>query len=200
MKTTRRRVITWGASGAALLAVGGVLRAVTRSYALPTGEAPPVALSVKELVVVRAIVQALHPGEGAFPAGLALGVDRSIDEEIYSQDPAMAQDLKDAIQLLEHAPPVVGVWGRLTELEPGARADAFEKLKTRGPDVVVQAAVALHQLAGLLVFGHPQTWRAMGYDGPLQPQAVPHDSHARYLVAAQSTAARVQRRGTGAAS
>ena len=74
--TGRRTVLRLGVAGAALLAVGGGLAAwATAGYASlldPTDV--PVALSVKEMAVARALVDALFPGDDGFPAGIALGL------------------------------------------------------------------------------------------------------------------------------
>jgi hypothetical protein len=186
--TSRRRVLAGGMAGAALLAGGGLLSWLTRGYALVDGAPPPVALSVKELCVVTALVQALHPRDGAFPSGEELGVPARIDEELYSQPAAMRDDLKAAIQLLEHAPPLLGYPGKLTALGPAVRAEAFQRLLAEGPDVVVQAGVGLKQLMGLFIFGHASTWQAIGYDGPWQKEPQPPPSHQRYLDAVAAVA------------
>lgn len=196
LQTTRRRLIAGGVTGAALLGGGGLLSWLTRGYALAVDDDPPVVLSVKELCVVRAIVEALAPDDGDLPSGLALKVHRRIDEELFAQPTAMQQDLKAAIQLLEHAPPLMGFAGRLSALPVDVRATVFLRLMTRGPDVVVQAAASLRQLVGVFFFGHAQSWGAIGYDGPWQQQPKPPPSKAAYEAA---VARRVDaRRGRGA--
>jgi hypothetical protein len=179
VKTTRRRVLAYGVGGAALLTAGGALRWFAFGYAKDAG----VALSPKEYAVVRAIVEALFPAHGAFPSAIALGVHAKLDEEVYSQREDIAADLKAGIQLLEHAPPLVGSFGRLSALPVDERGRVLRALMERGPQLVVQVAVALQQMASLFYWGHPSTWGAIGYDGPWQKDPRPPPSTARYQAA-----------------
>ena len=63
------------------------------------------------------------------------------------------------------------------------RAAVFTQLLQRGPDVVVQSAAALKQLASLAYFGDERVWGAIGYDGPWQKKPLPPASRQRWLVA-----------------
>jgi hypothetical protein len=162
--TSRRRLLKGGLAGAALLGAGGALSWLRAGYSLPPGEIA-LALSVKEMRIVRAIVEALLPGGGGMPSGIDAGVHQRIDEELWSQPDDVRSDLAAAIQLLEHAPPIFGFFGRLTRLEPADRARAIGRMLEAGPDVIVQAAVAIKQLAHLFYFGHPDVWPHLGYDG-----------------------------------
>ncbi|MDP2343355.1 MAG: hypothetical protein Q8O67_20525 [Deltaproteobacteria bacterium] len=179
--TTRRRLLAVGATSTALLGVGGLLSWLTRGY--DTGPDRAVALSNKELAIVKSVVEALFPAQGAFPSGVDVGVVSCIDEEIFSQPTSLQEDLKAAIQVLEHAPPVVGVLHRLSALPVVERARTLQLLMQRGPAVVVQCAVSLKQLASLAYYAQPRVWGAIGYDGPWVPVASPPASHARYLAA-----------------
>lgn len=195
--TTRRRFLAAGMSGAALLGTGGLLRWVSSGYSLPPGHVA-LALSTKEMVVVRAIVDALFPGDGPLPSGLSLEVHQRVDEEVWAQPDDVRADLKAALQLLEHAPPFFGRLARLSSLPRAARADLYPTLLTRAPDVVVQAAVAIKQIGSLHYFSHPAVWPHLGYDGPWVPEPRPPASHVRYrelLARARAAAASSSSRG-----
>lgn len=180
VRTTRRRLLAAGVGGAALLGAGGLLRWVASGYALPTGDVS-LALSTKEMVVVRAIVDALFPGdETGVPSGLSLEVHQRIDEEVWAQPDEMRADLRAALHLLEHAPPLFGSFGRLSSLPREDRLHVYEAMLTRGPSVVVQAALALKQIGSLHYYAHPSVWPHLGYDGPWMPVAKPPPSHLRY--------------------
>ena len=178
-KMTRRRFLAAGIGGGSLLLAGSALRWFSSGYALLPGESA-VGLSVKELCVVRSLVEAFFPATGALPSGVALGVHQRIDEEIWAQPPALREDLRDALQLIEHAPPLFGFAGRMSALDAPTRERAFGRLLASDQDVVVQAAVALKQLAHLFYYGHPDTWKALGYDGPWVHQPLPAESSLRY--------------------
>lgn len=180
MSATRRRLLQGGVVAAAALGVGGALRWFGGGY----GGAPDVvALSAKEAVVVGALVDVLFPAVGAFPAGRDLGVVDRVDEELFSQSSAVRDDLKAALQLLEHAPPLFGFFHRFSALAVADRDVVFTRLLQRGPDVVVQACAGLKQLCSIAYYAHPSTWAAIGYDGPWQREERPPPSRARYLAA-----------------
>ncbi|MCB9678303.1 MAG: hypothetical protein H6737_24590 [Alphaproteobacteria bacterium] len=165
MSVTRRRVLAFGVAGAALLGVGSGLSWIALGYRVGPDDVP-VALSAKEMAVVRAIVECLFPAEGAFPSGLDLGVHQRIDEEIWSSPAHVRSDLKAAIQLLEHVPPVYGYFGRLSSLPVEARLACFLDLLEAGLDPVARAAQALKQLSHLFYYAADASWAAIGYDGP----------------------------------
>jgi hypothetical protein len=179
VKMTRRRMIATGLGGAALLLVGGGLRWFAWGYRLRAGEVA-LGLSVKELCVVRALVELFLPAAEGLPSGVALGVHQRIDEEVWSQPPEVREDLRAALQLLEHGPVLFGFPGRLSSLELPEREKAYQRMLVSEQDVVVQAAVALKQMAHLFYYGHPDTWEAISYDGPWVPQPLPPESSVRY--------------------
>ena len=106
------------------------------------------------------------PAEGEFPSGLQLRVHQRIDEEAWSAPDAVRSDLKAAIQLLEHLPPVFGFAGRLSMLAPDARVACLEAYSRSSLTPLVQASIALKQMAHLFYFANDETWGAIGFDGP----------------------------------
>lgn len=177
--TTRRRFLAAGLGGAALLGTGGLLGWVKLGYSLPPGEVA-LALSIKEMAIVRALVEALLPASDGLPSGLELGVHQRIDEELWSQPDAVRSDLKAALQLIEHGPPLFGSFGRMTSLSPEERVRVFEQMLTSGVDVVVQAGVAFKQLCQIFYFTRPEVWPHIGYDGPWMLTPKPPASSLRY--------------------
>lgn len=182
---SRRRLLASGLGGAVLVCGGG-LSWLTLGYRLPEGEVA-IGLSVKELCVVRALVEAMLPAESDLPSGLELGVHVRIDEEVWAGPDAVRADLSAALQLLEHLPPLFGHPGRLTSLSPARRLAFLEQALRHGPQPVVQAVVALKQMVHLFFYVHPRTWAAIGYDGPWVPEARPPASSRAYaeLLAAR---------------
>lgn len=181
MEPTRRRVLTLGATGAALLAVGGGLSWVALGYRVADGDVP-IALSTKELAVVRAVVETLLPGGEGIPSGLSLGVHQRIDEELWSAPEAVRSDLKAALHLLEHAPPLQGFAGRFTRLHPADRERVFVGWLRSERAVLAQAANGLKQMCQLFAYTSPQTWAAIGYDGPWVERPAPPPSSVAYAA------------------
>lgn len=182
---SRRRLFAFGLGGTALLACGGGLSWLTVGYRIGDDDVP-IAMSVKEMAIVRAIVDALLPADGDLPSGLQLGVHQRIDEELWSMPAHLRDDLKSAIQLLEHLPPAFGFAGRLTRLSPEQREAALLAFLRAKPTPVVQAATALKQMCQLFYFARDEAWPGIGYDGPWVKTPRPPPSSVRYaeLVAA----------------
>lgn len=178
----RRAFLKLGVGTTALLAVGGgVASWVGSGYGALLGPGDvPVALSVKELAVVRALVDALFPEEGAFPSGLSIGLPQRIDEELWAAPERTRGPLKDGIQLLEHVPPLYGHMHRFTALDRARRVAVFEAVLGSGRSTLRQIGVALKQLTHLYYFAHPAVWKAIGYDGPFIEKPVPPDSRVAY--------------------
>lgn len=182
MTLPRRRFLGLGIVSGALFATGGLGLAWFRAgYALESHERP-VALTSKEFVIVRAIVRALCPADGELPSGDSLGLAQRVDEEVWAADPDVARDLAWGLQLLEHAPRFYGMRGRLTAMTPDDARLYLEKVLLGPRESLRQVAIAIRQLVTLLYYANAATWKAIGYDGPLISQAVPPDSHKKYLT------------------
>lgn len=175
----RRRTVLFGLGGALALACGGGLARITTGYA-PTPGDDAIGLSVKQLAVVRAVVEALLPADGDLPSGLALGVHQRIDEEVWSASDELREDLRAAIELVEVLPLLWGLGGRFSRLSLADREAAFRRMTTGTFGPVVQAATALKQMCALFYYASDATWAAVGYDGPWVATAVPPPSSVAY--------------------
>jgi hypothetical protein len=174
-----RRMALFGLGGTAALVCGSGLSWFRLGYSLPAADVP-IGLDTKQLCIVRAVVEALLPADGDLPDGLSLGVHQRVDEEVWAAPPGIGDDLRSAISLIEHLPPLYGFYGRFTRLSPEERLACFQQLLLAGPGPVVQSAVALKQLCSLFYWSHPQTWPAIGYDGPWVAKPAPPASSLRY--------------------
>lgn len=177
---SRRQLIQVGIGGAVALALGGgLLRWVGSGYALRPGEVA-LGLSVKQLCVARALVEALAPGGDGFPSGLELGIQQRVDEQVWAADDGTAADLRAALELIEHVPPLLGHFGRFSSLELRARQQVFEQLLRSRRDLFVQVAVAFKQLVQLCYYTDARVWPHIGYDGPWVKEAKPPASALAY--------------------
>lgn len=179
----RRRLLKVGLGGTLLLAGGGLLgwRVFEAGYGrfIASGEVP-IALSVKEFAVVKALVRALLPADDGFPSGESLGVPQRIDEEVWAAAPALRRDLKAGVQLLEHATALHGFSSRFTRLPETSQRAYVEKLLAGSNNTLCLIALALKEMAHLFYYGHEAVWKHIGYDGPLLKTAVPPDSTVAY--------------------
>jgi hypothetical protein len=141
----------------------------------------PIALTTKELAIVKALVRALLPADGELPSGESLRLAQRIDEEVWAASVEVRRELSWGLQLLEHAPRFYDMRGRLTEMSEADAAQYFERVLLGPRESLRQVAIAMRQLLHIFYYANPAAWRAIGYDGPLVPEAVVPDTHKRYL-------------------
>jgi hypothetical protein len=166
---------------ALLLGGGALLRWLSAGYKDKlTAAEVPIALSDKELAIMKTVVDTLAPEADGFPSGVALGVHQRIDEELWAAAPAARDEAKAAIQVFEHAPLTKGYGSRFTALAPAERLAYFEKILAGDNDTLRLTAVGLKQLVHLFYYTRPDTWKKMGYEGPFVPKPVPPASHVAY--------------------
>ncbi len=178
----RRRLLKLGAFGAITLALGGgALRWFAGGYSsqLAEGEVP-IAFTTKELAIVKAVVAAMLPAEDGFPSGVSLGVHQRIDEEIWAASEGTRSDMKNGLQLFEHATVTHGYASRFTSLDPAARVAYIDKLLRGEPGALQQIAFALKEIVYLFYYCREETWKVIGYDGPLVGVKKPPESHFAY--------------------
>lgn len=170
--TTRRNVLIGLFGGGAFVAAAGGLAWCTVGYDLGPGEVP-VALTVKEYVVARSIVEALVPGGSGLPSGVDLHIPQRLDEELWAAPDAIAADLKAALLVVEHAPPLLAFAGRFSSLAVPERQACLRAMLASNRDVFVQVVIAFKQMAHLFYYADPGAWTAIGYDGPWVAEAKP---------------------------
>ncbi len=177
---SRRRFLRLGLGGGLLLAAGGGLlgwRFMSRGYdRLLAPSDVPIALSIKEFAIVKALVAALLPAEDGFPAGESLGVAQRVDEEVFAASPEVGSELKAGLQLFEHATLVNGFGARFTALPAAAQRAYLLKLLSGSNNTLCVIALALKEMVHLFYYAHPEVWMRIGYDGPLVERAVPPES------------------------
>jgi hypothetical protein len=178
----RRRFLKLGLGGIALLAIGGgAFKWLGSGYgAFVTGDERPIALTTKEFAVVKCVVRALTPADGPLPSGESLGIAQRIDEELWAASSDTRSDLKAGLQVLEHATIINGYSARFTSLDAQKQREYLTKLLDGSNDTLRQVAGGLRQIVHIFYYARPETWKAIGYDGPLVPTAVPPDSHLAY--------------------
>ena len=180
-----RRTVLFGLGGALVLACGGGLARVRTGYRLAPGDAA-IGLTVKQLAVVRAVVETLLPADGDLPAGLALGVHQRIDEEVWAMSDELRSDVRSALEVVEILPLVWGFGGRFSRLALEDREVAFRRMATGTIGPVVQAASALKQMCALFYYASDATWAAVGYDGPFVQTPRPPPSSVAYAALLQA--------------
>lgn len=179
---SRRRLIQVGVGGAAVLALsGGVLSWLSLGYSLEPGEVA-IGFSVKQFCIARSVVDTILPQGRGQKSGVELGVPQRMDEQAWASDPGIRADLKAALELIEHVPPLYGHFGRLTSLARADREDVLRAMLRSSQDVFVRTATAIKELTYLCYYTEDATWPALGYDGPWVKTPRPPESAERYAA------------------
>lgn len=156
----RRGVLRASLSGVMLLTAGSVWPFGCRGY-----PEPPVRLqffSAETYAVFQAIARAIL-GLGDDPADVAAEVDRLVAR----MDRSVRRDIRWILRIFEHGTHLFDLKGRrFTRL---AREDQEQYLRgwmesSMGARRIVFRALKL--MASLGYYGKPETWPAIGYDGP----------------------------------
>ena len=166
--TVNRRNVLLGVLGATTFAAavaGGAKVWLDAGYPDP-GANPPLALSPKEWAVVKALVEAVLPGDEKLPPGQELGIHRRIDLEAWAMGPTLRAELQAVLQVLEHAPLLLGRPNRFSALVAPLRVELMADILDHGPDLAVDAVITCTRMVHLIAYGNPELWLFIGYDGP----------------------------------
>lgn len=174
---TRRRFLTVGGIGAALLG-GGTWLALrgggdAHYRALCPGATPRV-LSVKELGVLATFCErACQPSDPSQPLAHVVRVAERIDKELTFHTAKMQSDVKAAIQVLEH-----GGWlhlapTRFSRLRPSEQDAYVVRMLEQGNELERQVASNLKLLALFFYYVDERTWPGIHYEGPFAAKKPP---------------------------
>jgi hypothetical protein len=162
---TRRALL--GRSLAALGAVAalpGVAPACARSAPAPAGLR---VLAPGEWQVLDALADTVIPRGGPFPLGAAdVGLAARIDALLAAQPAQLAGGVRGALLLLEYgAPLLTGRLARFSALGAEERAAVFGALPGRF-GLARRVYAGLRGLCLFAFYALPESWPAIGYDGP----------------------------------
>jgi hypothetical protein len=169
-RLTRRRLLRLGIGSAIAVGVGGILVWHSTGYDVPDRIRRRLrALGPKELVVVEAIAERLLRSDGgAFPDPAQLEIALFVDGFLERIHPDDVTDLRRLLSLLEHVLPLrSGFASRFTRLDGAARDHVLAAMQTSSVAALRGAHDSLRSLCAMAYFHRPETWTALGYDGPL---------------------------------
>ncbi|APR85219.1 D-cysteine desulfhydrase [Minicystis rosea] len=158
---TRRRVFL-GLAAAASVAL--VVR--TTGYA-PLPDLHLEVFSTWQARVLLAAAEAILPPDT--DGALLAAIPGRIDRYFVGMPPKMKREAKAMLALIEHGTPIGCRLPRFTRLAPADRAAHLATLDARGGRLS-QAARGLRDLVMLGFYQQPETWPAIGYDGPRLPR------------------------------
>jgi hypothetical protein len=156
----RRAVLARSASALVLLAIGSLVPSGCRSY-----PAPPVALkffTAQEYATFQAIARVMLGLEDQ-----TVDVAAAVDRQVERMSSSLKRDIHWILRIFEHGTHLFDLKGRrFTRL---SREDQVHYLKgwmesSLGARRIVFRGLKL--LSALGYYGLPETWKAIGYDGP----------------------------------
>jgi YrbI family 3-deoxy-D-manno-octulosonate 8-phosphate phosphatase len=89
-------------------------------------------------------------------------------------------ELSAVLQVLEHAPLLLGRPNRFSALVPPLRMELMADILDHGPDLAVDAVVTCTRMVHLIAYGNPELWLFIGYDGPKLDLSKPDPGEAAY--------------------
>ena len=115
--------------------------------------------------VVEAFAEVTLPQNG-MPDATATQIVRRLDEELTFVAEQIRSDFVAALYLVEFSPAAYGFFGRMSRLAPEKRRAFLQKAGGSGSDLVRAAVSNIRMLVMLCYYGHPASWKRIGYDGP----------------------------------
>jgi hypothetical protein len=156
----RRGALGWGASGLLLLAFGGLLPSGCRGY--PEPPVPLAFFTPEEYAVFQAIARAILGLDAD-----SVDVAASVDQLVARMSKGVRRDIRWMLRIFEHGTHLFDLKGK--RFSGLARDDQEQYLRgwmesSLGARRMVFRALKL--LASLGYYGVPETWKAIGYEGP----------------------------------
>ena len=116
--------------------------------------------------IVHAFAEAALPLGTGFPSIEEAQVVNRMDEEFFFIDPAIQSDFKAVLYLVEAMPIAEGYFSRFSRLAREKRIEFLEQMQSTDNDLYRVAIANARMVVRLMYYGHPSTWKAIGYDGP----------------------------------
>lgn len=168
MALSRRKLLRYGLGGTILLAAGGAGLALQPSRLRPPRKALEI-LDERSFSVLAAVVDRMIPPREGFPPPAALGVAERIDEFLAAGDPAIADEFRQALLLVENGLAGLVMDGRpraFTRLSPEGQQKVLDAWRTSAWSFRRMVYRALHGLCMAVYFTSPEVFPAVGYPGP----------------------------------
>ncbi len=186
--TTRRRFLRGAAALTAFAGVGLGASGCRRGDERGSDGRVLLALSAAEAQTLAAVAAAVVPTQTGFPSAAQAQVVRRFDEELSFVAESIRADIRSALDVLEYLPPLYGRLSRFSALDVEGRREILARLCASGVELLRAIGSNLRILVQFFYFAHPQTWAAIGYDGPFG-RLPEQDSEQRRWYAQQSPGA-----------
>lgn len=154
-----------GIGGVAAAAAGGVgYLTLTHRYRTRYGKL--LSLDGHLADIVHALAEASVPSRPGFPSVEEAEVVTRLDEEMFFASDGIGSDLRTAFYLVEMLPLAKGHMSRFSRLSVAERRAFLTAARETTDDTLRAVLFNLPAMLRLYYYGHPASWKAIGYDGP----------------------------------
>ena len=164
----RRNFVKYGLGGSFALLIGGV--GLSLQSPKPYANASDlVVFSIRELAILAAVAEAIVPANGTFPSALEIGVPEAIDQLLNKAHPAVPEEIRLLLHLLENA--AVNTILHLSPT-PFSKMPLEQRSKILAGWATSPLALqrkgykALNGLCQSAYYAQSQVHSQLGYDGP----------------------------------
>jgi hypothetical protein len=189
---TKRRFLKFsllGVAGAATLVAGaGAYITQTNRYRHRYGQLLVVDGHLAD--IAHTLAEACVPNRPGFPDIEQAEVVKRLDEELFFVSDNISSDLKAAFYLLEMFPLAYGHLSRFSRLTVEERKQVLTAASDTQDDTLRAVIANLSAMMRWYYYGHPSTWKVIGYDGPFMNLPENHSEqriHYAKLVSSAST-------------
>lgn len=116
--------------------------------------------------IVHALAEASVPDRPGFPSVEEAEIVTRLDEELFFASDAIGNDFRSAFYLIEMMPLAKGYMSRFSRLSVAERRKFLTEASDTTDDTVRAVVFNLPATMRLYYYGHPASWKVIGYDGP----------------------------------
>jgi len=116
--------------------------------------------------IVHTLAEASVPDRPGFPTVEQAEIVTRLDEEMYFVSDGISSDLRAAFYLLEMLPLANGYMSRFSRLSVAERRKFLTEASDTTDDTQRVIIFNLPAMMRWYYYGHPSSWKAIGYDGP----------------------------------
>ncbi|WP_296660137.1 hypothetical protein [Paraburkholderia sp.] len=116
--------------------------------------------------IVHTLAEVSVPDRPGFPSVEQAEIVTRMDEEMYFVSDGISSDLRAAFYLLEMLPLARGYMSRFSRLSMAERRKFLVEASDTTDDAQRVVIFSLPAMIRWYYYGHPSSWKAIGYDGP----------------------------------
>lgn len=164
---SRRKFLRSTVLGVVAMSVARVLPAFPLTRAASSTTAPTFLTSTR-FRTLQAVCARIIPEGDDMPGASEVNVAGRLDQYLSKVDPPVAEQIGLLLDIVEFSPPVFDLkWGRFTSFKESEQDEILASWENSRLDFRRTGFLALKRLSLSAYYGQEETWKAIGYDGPI---------------------------------